>query len=70
MEAPAIPPLVSINEACRLLGGRGRGRIYELMAAGDLASITDGRRRLILGDSLTRYVERLRESAQNDAAVA
>jgi excisionase family DNA binding protein len=65
MKTHAIPPLVSINEACRLLGGRGRGRIYELIAAGDLDSIVDGRRRLILGNSVSRYVEKLRESAEH-----
>jgi len=59
-KSPAITPLVSINEARRLLGGRGRGRIYELMASGDLESVVDRGRRLIVSESLLRYVERLR----------
>lgn len=58
-----LAPLVSIPETCRLLGGRGRGRVYELIAAGKLESVTDGRRRFVLGESITRYVERLRQSA-------
>jgi hypothetical protein len=64
MEPSMIPPLVSINEACRLLGGRGRGRVYELLKAGEIDSVVDRKRRLILGDSLIRYIARLSERSK------
>ena len=60
----ALPPLISVNEARRLLGGRGRGRIYELLASGDLESVVDGSRRFVVSESVTRYIERLRSSSQ------
>ena len=54
-----IPPLVSVDEARRLLGGRGRGYIYGLLDKGELDSIKDEGRRLITGDSILTYVESL-----------
>ncbi len=59
MKPTGITPLVSVKEAQRLLGGRGRGRIYALMADGEIDTIKDGNRRLIVGDSLARYITRL-----------
>jgi hypothetical protein len=58
-------PLISVNEARRLLGGRGRGRIYELLASGDLESVVDGKRRFIVTESLTRYIARLRAETRH-----
>ena len=55
----AIPPLVSIDETRRLLGGRGRGYVYGLLKTGELESITDEGRRLVTGDSIARYVDSL-----------
>ena len=57
-----IAPLVSVDEARRLLGGRGRGRIYELLKQGSLESVMDGGRRFILTDSIFTFVETLKSS--------
>jgi len=62
MDTPTAP-LVSVDEARRLLGGRGRGRIYELLKEGSLESVMDGGRRFILTDSLYAFVESLRTTA-------
>jgi hypothetical protein len=53
-------PLVSVDEARRMLGGRGRGRIYELLKQGSLESVMDGGRRFILTESLYAFVESLK----------
>ena len=62
MDTP-IAPLISVDEARRLLGGRGRGRIYELLKEGSLESVTDGGRRFILTDSLYAFIETLKTAA-------
>ena len=56
-------PLVSVDEARKLLGGRGRGRIYELLKQGSLESVMDGGRRFILTDSIFAFVESLKSSS-------
>ena len=61
-------PLISVNEARRLLGGRGRGRIYELLKQGSLESVMDGGRRFILTDSLYGFVESLKTTAAIDGS--
>jgi hypothetical protein len=48
-----------VGEFCRI-SGIGRTRVYELIAAGDLDSITVGKRRLIVLDSYRRLIERQR----------
>lgn len=53
------PVLHSVPEAARVLG-IGRSLFYQLLAAGEIASVSIGRRRLIPADALTAYVERLR----------
>jgi len=59
--------LVSVGEAARRLS-LGRSFVFELLAAGDLASIKVGRRRLIpvgaLEDFVNAQQESLAESAQ------
>ena len=62
MNTPTAP-LVSVDEARRLLGGRGRGRIYELLKEGSLESVTDGGRRFILAESLYTFIETLKANA-------
>ncbi len=57
-------PLVSVDEARKLLGGRGRGRIYELLKDGSLKSVTDGGRRFILTDSLYAFVDSLTDDTE------
>ena len=48
-----------VSEFCRI-SGIGRTRVYELIAAGELDSITVGKRRLIVLDSYRRLIERQR----------
>lgn len=43
--------------------GLARTRLYELMAAGEIESVKVGRARLIPGDALLAYVERVRQGA-------
>ena len=52
--------LLTVEETRRMIGGRRRGYVYELMKAGELESVLDGTRRFILADSVTKYVEKLR----------
>jgi excisionase family DNA binding protein len=55
----------SIEEA-KALVPIGRTKYFELIASGQLESITVGRRRLITAESLRRFVERL-AAEQNPA---
>jgi hypothetical protein len=56
--------LLTIEETRRMIGGQGRGKIYDLMKSGELESVLDGSRRFVLADSVRQYVEKLR-SGQN-----
>lgn len=51
-------PLVSIEDAQRLTG-LGRTMIYELMGNGALRTVKVGRRRLILSQSITDWIDLL-----------
>lgn len=56
------PALVRIRpDAERMLGIR-RSKIYELIAAGELGSVTIGRCRLIPIEEIDAYVSRLRDA--------
>ncbi|NQW21255.1 MAG: transcriptional regulator [Chloroflexi bacterium] len=63
MNTPTAP-LISVDEARRLLGGRGRGRIYELLKEGLLESVTDGSRRFIVTDSLYAFIDSLKVASE------
>jgi excisionase family DNA binding protein len=52
-----------VKEFCDL-SGLGRTRVYELIASGELESITIGRRRLIVLDSYRRLIERRHASGE------
>jgi excisionase family DNA binding protein len=52
------PLAVSVREGCRLTG-LGRTSIYSAMNAGELKFIKIGKRRLILRESITAWIERL-----------
>lgn len=56
-----------VGEFCRI-SGIGRTRVYELIAAGELDSITLGKRRLIVLDSFRRLIERQRVAPTHAAA--
>jgi excisionase family DNA binding protein len=51
------PLVVKPREACRLLAC-GRTRLYQLIAAREIDSFSDGGSRKITTDSLRRYVQR------------
>ena len=54
---PAAPLTYSIIGAAEVLGV-GRSTVYELLASGELAAITIGRRRLVIAASLIEFIER------------
>jgi excisionase family DNA binding protein len=58
--------LYSVDEAAELLG-IGRTYTFRLVAAGEIDSLKIGKRRMIPGDALERYIERLRSQS---AAIA
>lgn len=49
------PLAVDIAEACRLTG-IGRSKLYELLSAGVISSAKVGKRRLVLVESLRRWL--------------
>jgi hypothetical protein len=51
-----------VGEFCRL-SGLGRTRVYELIGAGELDSITIGKRRLVVIESYRKLIERQRAAA-------
>lgn len=56
LSEPILPPLlVSVDEAARLCS-LSRSRMYELIAAGDVPSVTIGRSRRIPLDGLRSWV--------------
>ena len=58
--AEKSPLLHSVADAGTQLGGSSRSRVYELIAAGELETVSIGRRTFVTGDSLAAYVDRLR----------
>ena len=62
--APVKPGarLIRPEQAAALLG-IGRTKLYELMARGELESVTIDRRRLVPVDAVEEFVQRLRVSA-------
>lgn len=56
-------------DAGQALGGLGRTKLYDLIARGDLRSVTIGRRRFIPAVAISEYVERL-QIQQGGSALA
>lgn len=54
--------LVKIPAACQILAC-SRSRLYQLMDAGELESVKDGKSRKLVVASIDAYVARLREAA-------
>ncbi|MCH7907441.1 MAG: excisionase family DNA-binding protein [Chloroflexi bacterium] len=62
--SPGCPRLLlRVEEAAESLG-LGRSKVFELIAAGDLESVSIGRARRIPTDALDRFVARLREAGE------
>jgi excisionase family DNA binding protein len=59
MDSKNEPLLVTVKDAMRLLH-RGRARIYEMCATGELESIRDGRSILIPRDALDQWIAQKR----------
>jgi excisionase family DNA binding protein len=64
---PAPPLLISLTEACRLLG-ISRPMIERWVADGRIVSVLFGRRRLIETKELNRLIRTLRESSPERTA--
>ncbi|MET8139855.1 helix-turn-helix domain-containing protein [Sphaerisporangium sp. NPDC005288] len=58
------PRLYRVSDAMRMLS-LSRSVIYELIRAGRLRSVTQGRTRLIPSSAITDYIALLEEEAQN-----
>lgn len=58
-----------VGEFCRI-SGLGRTRVYELIANGELDSISIGKRRLIVLDSYRRLIDRQRGTPAEKPATA
>ncbi len=55
-------------DAARALGNIGRTKLYELIASGDLRTVTIGRRRFVPSGAIHEYVDRLERAAVGSAA--
>ena len=54
--------LLTVSEAASCLG-IGRSTLYELVASGEIESVTIGRSRRVPAEALGAYVERLRSTS-------
>jgi hypothetical protein len=63
-ERTTYPPLVSVTVAQTMLGGRGRGRIYELIDNNQIDSVKDGGRRMLITESIFAYINALAHSRE------
>ena len=52
------PPLISIEETRRQLGGAARSNVYKLLAARKIRSVKVGRRRFIVAASIEELIRR------------
>jgi len=67
--AGGLPFLLRVSEAARLLSC-SRSRLYELMRAGVIESVKDGRSRRIVTRSAIDHVERLRAASNPNGEAA
>jgi excisionase family DNA binding protein len=54
---PSKPVSATVNDTCRVTG-LGRTKVYELIRAGKLKTVTIGRRRLVLYSSIEELIHR------------
>ena len=59
-----LPPRMSIERTRAAAGGRGRGWVYERIAAGDFETILDGSRRLVVTESFLKWLDTKRAEAR------
>ena len=67
MEPKDEPLLVTVKDAMRLLH-RGRARVYEMCATGELESIRDGRSILIPRDALVQWISQKRQKGRSHSS--
>jgi excisionase family DNA binding protein len=60
--------LVDVPEACRILGGVSRAYLYELIAAGRIATVKLGKRRLVPVAALEQFAAGLTDGGDDAAA--
>ena len=65
MPSTEMPALMSVDRTRQFMGGRGRGWVYERIRAGDFETVLDGGRRLVVTESVLRYIERLRADSRD-----
>jgi excisionase family DNA binding protein len=51
--------LLTVEETRQHLGGKGRGYVYQLLANNQIDSVKLGKSRLIVSESLERFVDSL-----------
>jgi hypothetical protein len=59
-----LPPLVSIIEARRILGGISRAKAYNLISRGELTRVNIDRRAFVTTDSISKYLEKILAGAR------
>jgi excisionase family DNA binding protein len=64
---PASPILVSTEDAATALGVR-KTKLFELINEQELETVLLGRRRMIVFESISAYVDRLRAAAKTQEA--
>lgn len=62
IHGPSDRLLLTVSEAASLLG-IGRSTLYELVASGEVESVTIGRSRRVPVEAVATYVERLRSTS-------
>ena len=56
--------LLTIDEACKRLGGLSRWSVYRLINAKQLESVKPNRRRFVPADAVEAYIDRLRSEGR------
>lgn len=55
-DRPTPPRLLSVPDACAALGGMSRARFYQLIARGEVRTVSIGRRRLVPEGALAELI--------------
>ena len=63
-----LPPLMSIEATRMAAGRRGRGWVYDRIAAGDFETILDGSRRLVVTESFLKWLDMKRAESRIELA--
>jgi hypothetical protein len=64
MNLENLPPLVSIVEARRILGGISHAKAYNLISRGELTRVNIDRRAFVTTDSISKLLEKILAGAR------